>query len=76
MTPVEFLISYRLKKACELLITTKKSILEIALECGFNNSSYFGKLFKQQYHTSPGEYAWQHKTAGRFYIPPAVFMLY
>lgn len=56
MTPVEFLISYRLKKACELLITTQKSILEIALECGFSNSSYFGKLFKQQYLASPGEY--------------------
>lgn len=56
MTPVEFLISYRLKKACELLVTTQKNILEIALECGFGNSSYFGKLFRQQYHTAPGEY--------------------
>lgn len=58
-TPTDFLINFRLKKAQEFLINTQKSILEIALETGFGNSSYFGKLFKQQYHCSPREYRQQ-----------------
>lgn len=59
LTPIDFLINFRLKKAQEFLITTQKSILEIALETGFGNSSYFGKLFKQQFHCSPREYRLQ-----------------
>lgn len=55
-TPGEFLLSLRLKKARDLLTSTQKSIVEVALESGFNNSSYFGKIFQQQYHMSPGEY--------------------
>ena len=55
-TPTEFLLSVRLKKSRNLLATTQKSIVEVALESGFSNSSYFGKLFRQQYLMSPGEY--------------------
>lgn len=55
-TPAEFLLSVRLKKARVLLSSTQKSIVEVALESGFSNSSYFGKLFRQQYLMSPGEY--------------------
>lgn len=60
ISPVEFLLSLRLKKAMELLINTQKSILEIALEAGFGNSSYFGKHFKHAYHVTPGEYRRQY----------------
>ncbi|GAA0258785.1 AraC family transcriptional regulator [Faecalicatena contorta] len=60
ISPMEFLLSIRLKKAVELLINTQKSIVEIALETGFGNSSYFGKHFKQSYHISPGEYRRQY----------------
>ena len=55
-TPAEFLLSVRLKKARDLLTSTQKSIVEVALESGFGNSSYFGKLFRRQYLMSPGEY--------------------
>ena len=60
MTPTEFLISLRLKKARDLLITTRKSVVEIALESGFGNSSYFGKVFRQEFHMSPGDYRRQN----------------
>lgn len=56
MTPMEFLLSVRMKKARDLLTATQKSIVEVALVTGFGNSSYFGKLFRQQYRMSPGEY--------------------
>lgn len=61
-SPIDFLISLRLKKAQELLLDTKKSIVEVALESGFENSSYFGKLFKKQYNVSPGKYRSQFHT--------------
>lgn len=55
-TPVEFLVSYRLQKAQEFLHYTDKSVLEVALETGFGTSSYFGKVFKQYHHITPGQY--------------------
>lgn len=56
MTPVEFIVSLRLQKAQELLIYTDKSVLEVAVETGFGTSSYFGKIFKQYHHITPGDY--------------------
>ena len=56
MSPMEYLTTLRLAKARELLMSTQKSILEIAVETGFGNSSYFGKLFKQQHHMTPKQY--------------------
>lgn len=56
MTPVEFLVSYRLQKAQELLRYTDKSVLEVAVETGFGTSSYFGKVFRQYHHITPKQY--------------------
>ena len=55
-TPAEFIITWRLQKAGELLQGTKKSIMEVAQETGFETSSYFCKLFKQRYHLTPNKY--------------------
>ncbi len=55
MTPLELLFSIRMRQAQELLLHSDKSILEIALETGFNSSSYFGKRFKERYGISPGQ---------------------
>ncbi len=48
-----YLIAARLKKAEELLRTTKMQIAVIALACGFNNLGYFHKIFKNYYNTTP-----------------------
>lgn len=65
-SPMEYLTALRLQKARELLMHTPKSILEIAMETGFGNSSYFGKIFKQQHHMTPKQYRGicQRKDAG------------
>ena len=31
-------------------------VIDIALECGFNNIAYFNRLFSKVYGTSPSEY--------------------
>lgn len=55
-TPEEYIISYRLYKACELLLSSDKSILEIAVACGFLDISYFIKTFKKKYGCTPYHY--------------------
>ncbi|MBQ2793432.1 MAG: helix-turn-helix transcriptional regulator [Clostridia bacterium] len=52
----QYIISYRLKLACEMLRYTAKSINEIAEECGFTDASYFTKTFKAAYGETPKAY--------------------
>ena len=63
---VEYVNEYRLSKAAELLKTTDMSIIDISTECGFENASYFGKMFKDTYNLTPlgykNAYVWTDKT--------------
>jgi len=54
-SPVELLRTARLKRAYHLLLTTDKSISEVAYEVGFTAPSYFTKCFKDEYGTLPGD---------------------
>ena len=54
--PVEYLTEYRLAHAANMLRETDKSIAQIATECGFSSSSYFGKRFKEKYAVPPSRY--------------------
>lgn len=56
MTPVEYLLQYRIQAAEELLLNTNYSITTISNQVGFNNSSYFTKMFQRHLHCSPKEY--------------------
>lgn len=56
VSPVQYLISYRLERACALLLRTASPVTEIALDCGFENISYFIRKFKAQKGCTPGEY--------------------
>lgn len=46
-TPMEYLNYYRVECAKEKLKEAKLSITEIAYDCGFNDLSYFTKVFKK-----------------------------
>ena len=54
-TPVELLRTARLKRAYQLLMTTDKSISEVAYQVGFTAPSYFTKCFKEAYGQLPGD---------------------
>lgn len=60
-TPIEYLMDYRIAMAEKLLKSTDKPITEIALETGFSNSAYFGKVFKNIRTMTPGEYRKQNR---------------
>ena len=55
-TPTEFVNSLRLEQAAILLATTTSQIIEIASECGFDNLSYFYRLFQRRFGQSPRRY--------------------
>ena len=55
-TFTSYLNGYRLTIASRLLLTEDDSILSISERTGFNNLSYFNRLFKKEYQMSPREY--------------------
>ena len=55
-SPIKYLNRYRIRQSTYLLLQTNKSISEIAQACGFNHSSYFGKLFYEYMGSTPREY--------------------
>lgn len=54
-SPVELLRIARLNRAYQLLLTTDKSVSEVAYAVGFTSPSYFSKCFKEEYGKVPGE---------------------
>lgn len=53
MSFVNYLNDYRLLMAARMLETSDSSITDIAGKCGFDNISYFNRLFKKKYHMTP-----------------------
>ncbi|WP_284241837.1 AraC family transcriptional regulator [Paenibacillus glycanilyticus] len=58
--PNEYLTNYRLKKSCELLVGTGRSISEVALSCGFQSASYYSYVFRKEFGKTPNDYRKQH----------------
>lgn len=56
LSPMDYVIYFRIEQACKLLTTTTLPIIEVALECGFNDCSYFTRVFKQRKHMTPNQY--------------------
>ncbi len=55
-TPIDYLNYYRVECAAELLQADIMSVTEVAFSCGFNDLSYFTKLFKRHKGVSPREF--------------------
>lgn len=56
ITPISYLINYRLNEAALLLSKTEKKVIAISNETGYNNVDYFCRLFKKRYKLTPTEY--------------------
>ncbi len=55
-TFTQFVTEYRLIHASKLLSEGEDSISTIAMDCGFNNFSYFNKSFKKQFGKTARQY--------------------
>ena len=61
VSPIAYLISYRLQHAAFLLSETEKPISSIAEETGFSDSGYFCRTWKKHYGMTPKEYRDSHR---------------
>jgi AraC-like DNA-binding protein len=56
--PINDLVkSFRLVKAKELLLSNSMNISEIAFVTGFNDASYFGKVFREEFKMTPKDFS-------------------
>ena len=55
-SPQQFLITYRMNKASELLRNTKFPIHEVGKQVGYENQLHFSRAFKNTFDMSPREY--------------------
>lgn len=53
---IDYLNEYRLTMASRLLLSSESSILAISEEVGYDNLSYFNRIFKKRYGMTPSAY--------------------
>lgn len=73
LTPFEYLMHYRILQAADKILQNDRntsSISELASSVGFNNTSYFNKLFKKYFDCTPTEYRKMSKTEHRDQLTP------
>lgn len=51
-----YLLGYRLERACEFLARAQTSVKQAALATGFNDCSYFDRVFRRRYGMTPRDY--------------------
>ncbi|HEY8956273.1 AraC family transcriptional regulator [Chitinophaga sp.] len=62
--PVKYLNEKRIERAQYLMVTTRMTFTEIAIQTGFENVFYFSKIFKKITGMSPGSYKKRMDTVG------------
>lgn len=55
-TPISYLNYYRIETAGERLLMTNESITDISFACGFNDASYFSKMFLKEKGITPSKF--------------------
>ena len=62
VTPKQYILDARIRKAKQLLIDTPFTVAAIAEECGFSSVYHFCRFFKQRTGKTPTQYAIENKT--------------
>ena len=62
-SPIEYLLKIRLRHVQEQLISSDGDIGNIALDCGFYDSNYLCKKFREAFGITPGEFRRKNKAA-------------
>ena len=56
ISPMQYVIKFRMNKALRLLVEGNMSVKEISLNCGFSDDKYFSRMFKSTYGYSPSQF--------------------
>lgn len=59
-TPKQYILGLRLEYARDLLLETDVPVAQVAERCGFSDSFYFSRCFKNHFSTSPRQYRKEH----------------
>ena len=54
--PGEFIRSYKLKRAAQMIVENRLSITQIAYEVGFGSPSQFTRSFKKHFNCLPSDF--------------------
>lgn len=65
LTLKEYINHRRLKMAQKMLQNSDSPIIDIASKVGYNNVSYFNRIFKDEFGVSPSGYRKQHKKSAK-----------
>lgn len=60
-TPANYIRNKRIRKAADLLIHSTLTISEISFQIGYEDSSYFSRIFYQRFNVLPSDYKKLHK---------------
>lgn len=55
-TFTQYILELRIGYACKLLVENQMDIIQICLECGFNTTTHFNRIFKRNTGFTPTEY--------------------
>jgi len=69
LSPTQYVNRIRIQHAAMLLSGTDRSLNDLAADCGFENLSYFHRLFRDQYGTTPNRYRYRHRRIEDFEDP-------
>lgn len=61
VSPIAYLTEWRMKLAAEALERTDSSVVEIALNVGYNSEAAFNRAFKRAYATPPAQFRQKQK---------------
>jgi YesN/AraC family two-component response regulator len=56
VTFTDYLNQVRINRSCELLTNTSLSLIDVSLQAGFDDQSYFSKVFKKIKGVTPKSY--------------------
>ena len=66
ISPVEYLIQYRISIACKILRESSDKIASVSVRVGYDNVSYFCRIFKKLVGKSPSQYRTEAKSSVNF----------
>ena len=61
MSCIQYINHYRVQKAAHALEETSQPVMEIAMDHGFDNISYFNLQFRKEFGMTPREFRSQHR---------------